>query len=213
MCLLPMCVDLLLQEDTLNALVESGAETIWVGAESGSQKILDAMDKGTTVQQIYEATRLMKQRGIKVAFFLQFGYLGETQKDIDATLKMVLDLMPDEMGVSISYPLPGTNFYEKVKDQLQEKQNWSDSNDLAMMFRSTFGSAYYKELHRYVHAVYRKHKGYATLRKLFRHPLRLNHRDLRSGLATFYYIPTSFAQRMRLKRLGKGVEELRNQRH
>ena len=112
-------VDLLLQEDTLNALVESGAETIWVGAESGSQKILDAMDKGTTVQQIYEATRLMKQRGIKVAFFLQFGYLGETQKDIDATLKMVLDLMPDEMGVSISYPLPDTNFYEKVKDQLQ----------------------------------------------------------------------------------------------
>jgi len=196
-------VDLLLQEDTLNALAQSGAETIWVGAESGSQKILDAMDKGTTVQQIYEATQRMKLKGIRVAFFLQFGYLGETQKDIDATLKMVLDLMPDEMGISVSYPLPGTKFYEKVKDQLREKQNWSDSNDLSMMFQSTFSSAYYKELHRYIHAVYRKHKGYATLKKLFRDPLRLNRRELRSGLATFYYIPTSFAQRLRLKRLGQ----------
>jgi anaerobic magnesium-protoporphyrin IX monomethyl ester cyclase len=70
-------VDLLLEEDTLDALVRSGAETIWVGAESGAQKILDSMDKGTTVSQIYEASRLMKEKGIKVGFFIQFGYLGE----------------------------------------------------------------------------------------------------------------------------------------
>ncbi|HMG92737.1 MAG TPA: radical SAM protein [Chryseolinea sp.] len=194
-------VDLLLQEDTLDALVRSGVETVWVGAESGAQKILDSMDKGTTVGQIYEATRLMKERGIKVGFFIQFGYLGETRDDIDATLKMILDLMPDEMGISISYPLPGTKFYEKVKDQLREKQNWSDSDDLAMMFQSTYSSDYYKKLHQYIHAVYRKHKGYASLRKLFKRPLRLNHRELRSGLATFYYIPTSFAQRLRLTEL------------
>jgi len=198
-------VDLLLQDDTLNALAQSGAETIWVGAESGSQKILDAMDKGTTVEQIYDATQRMKQKGIRVAFFLQFGYLGETRTDIDATLKMVLDLMPDDMGISVSYPLPGTKFYEKVKDQLREKQNWSDSDDLSMMFKSTFNSAYYKELHRYIHAVYRKHKGYAILKKLFHTPLRLNYRELRSGLATFYYIPTSFAQRNKLKRLEQAV--------
>lgn len=194
-------VDLLLQEDTLDALVSSGVDTIWVGAESGAQKILDAMDKGTTVDQIYEATRLMKQKGIKVGFFIQFGYLGENQRDIEATLKMILDLMPDEMGISVSYPLPGTKFYEKVKDQLKEKQNWSDSDDLALMFRSTYSSEYYKKLHQYIHAVHRKHKGYASLRKLFQRPLRLNHRELRSGLATFYYIPTSFAQRLRLAEL------------
>ena len=191
----------MLQEDTLDALVRSGVETIWVGAESGAQKILDSMDKGTTVEQIYEATRLMKEKGIKVGFFIQFGYLGENREDIDATLKMILDLMPDEMGISVSYPLPGTKFYEKVKDQLKEKQNWSDSDDLAMMFRSTYSSAYYKKLHQYIHAVYRKHKGYASLRKLFQRPLRLNYRELRSGLATFYYIPTSFAQRLRLAEL------------
>lgn len=148
-------VDLLLQEDTIDALVQSGAETVWVGAESGSQKILDAMDKGTTVAQIYEATRLLKSKGIYTAFFLQFGYPGEDQAQIDQTLKMVLELMPDEIGISVSYPLPGTKFYENVKSQLGAKQNWTDSDELAMMFQNTYPSAYYKILHRYIHVRYR----------------------------------------------------------
>ena len=194
-------VDLLLEEDTIEALSQSGAETVWVGAESGSQKILDAMDKGTTVAQIHEATGLLKQKNVKVAFFLQFGYLGETSQDINSTIDMVLDLLPDEVGISVSYPLPGTKFYEKVKDQLQEKQNWRDSDDLAMMFESTFKSAYYRQLHRYVHSIYRKHKGYHSLKKLLSNPLRLNYKDLRSGLATLYYIPKSFAHQIKLKKL------------
>jgi anaerobic magnesium-protoporphyrin IX monomethyl ester cyclase len=194
-------VDLLLQEDTLDALAQSGADTIWVGAESGSQKILDAMDKGTKVEEIYEATRLMKQKGIKVAFFLQFGYLGETQADIDATIEMVRTLMPDEVGISVSYPLPGTKFYEKVKDQLREKQNWTDSDDLMIMFESTFNKKYYKELHRYVHSIYRQEKGYLSLKKLLRDPMRITYKDLRAGLATFYYIPTTFSQGLKLKKL------------
>ncbi|WP_276367558.1 radical SAM protein [Chryseolinea sp. H1M3-3] len=194
-------VDLLLQEDTLDALSESGVDTIWVGAESGSQKILDAMDKGTKVEEIYEATRLMKKKGIRVAFFLQFGYLGETQEDINATIQMVRTLMPDEVGISVSYPLPGTKFYEKVKDQMREKQNWSDSDDLMVMFESTFNKQYYKELHRYVHGIYRKEKGFLSLKKLIRDPLRLTYKDLRAGLATFYYIPTTFTQGLKLRKL------------
>lgn len=194
-------VDLLLEEDTISALADSGAETIWVGAESGSQKILDAMDKGTTVAQIREATRLLKQHHIRVAFFLQFGYLGETKSDIAETISMVLELMPDEVGISVSYPLPGTKFFETVQNQLMEKRNWSDSDDLAMMFESTYPSNYYRQLHRYVHSIYRKHKGYQVLRKLFSHPLRLTYRDLRAGLATFYYIPLAVAQEAKLKQL------------
>jgi anaerobic magnesium-protoporphyrin IX monomethyl ester cyclase len=196
-------VDLLLESDTIEALVQSGAETIWVGAESGSQKILDAMDKGTTVEQIYSATRLMKEKGLNVAFFLQFGYPGETKEDIDLTLKMVLDLMPEEVGISVSYPLPGTKFYETVKNQLQIKQNWRDSDDLDMMFQGTFRRDYYKELHRYIHSVYRKHRGYQTVKKLLRSPLRLTYKDLRSGLAMAYFIPLSMARKIKLGMLEK----------
>lgn len=193
--------DLLLHEDTLDALAESGAETVWMGAESGSQKILDAMDKGTTVEQIYQATRLMKQKGIKVAFFLQFGYLGETEDDINATIRMVLDLMPDEVGISVSYPLPGTKFYDKVKSQLREKQNWSDSDDLAMMFESTFHKNYYKELHRYVHSVYRTKRGLLSLKKLLREPLNLTLKDIRSGLASIYFARQAQTLRKNLRKL------------
>jgi anaerobic magnesium-protoporphyrin IX monomethyl ester cyclase len=190
-------VDLLIKESTVLALKNSGAETIWVGAESGSQKILDAMDKGTTVQQIYEATKLLKNHGIKPAFFLQFGYLGETKEDIDATLNMVLDLMPEEIGISVSYPLPGTKFYEKVKDQLSAKKNWTDSDDLAMMFRNTYQPRYYKILHRYIHNRYRVRRGYNQLKK----PISMGARGFRNIASMLYNAPLSLIHKYQLEKL------------
>lgn len=198
-------VDLLLEENNIEALAESGADTVWVGAESGSQKILDAMDKGTTISQIKEATRLMKSKRIKVAFFLQFGYMGETKEDIDATLKMLLDVMPDEVGISISYPLPGTKFFEKVKTQLSDKQNWSDSDDLAMMFEGTFSSVFYKKLHRYVHSRYRIKKGINVLRKILHWPLKYDRKEFRDVLAAFYHIPHSILLGKSLKKMSSTV--------
>lgn len=151
--------DLLLDDENIHHLAIAGCDEIWIGAESGSQKILDAMDKGTTVEQIYTATRLMQKHGINPCLFLQFGYLGELQSDIDLTLKMVFDLMPHDIGISVSYPLPGTKFYEKVKSQLHTKQNWTDSDELLLMYNSTYSPAYYKQLHRYVHKKFRLVQG------------------------------------------------------
>ena len=131
-------VDLLLRGRTIPALARAGAQIVWVGAESGSQSVLDAMDKGTTVEQIYEATRQLHTHGVKVAFFLQFGYPGETRADIERTLQMVRDLLPDDIGISVSYPLPGTPFYERVRGELGERANWVDSDDLAMLYRGPF---------------------------------------------------------------------------
>lgn len=103
-------VDLLLQENNIRDLARAGCDNIWMGAESGSQKILDAMDKGTTVGQIQEATELLKKCGIKPSFFIQFGYPGETKDDIQQTIRMINTLLPYEIGISVSYPLPGTVF-------------------------------------------------------------------------------------------------------
>lgn len=148
--------DLLLKDEQVTPLAEAGCETVWMGAESGSQKILDAMDKGITVQQIAEAVKQLKGKGIRTALFLQFGYLGETKEDIRLTLEMLRKLMPDEIGISVSYPLPGTRFYEKVKEELKHKTNWTDSDELAMMFHGTYEPDFYKKLHRYVHTFYRR---------------------------------------------------------
>jgi anaerobic magnesium-protoporphyrin IX monomethyl ester cyclase len=147
--------DLLLQSDTVAALAEAGCAEVWIGAESGSQKVLDAMDKGITVAEIKAARAMLRQHGIRAAFFLQFGYLGETWEDIQATVAMLLESMPDDIGASVSYPLPGTGFYEKVKSQLTEKSNWTDSDELALMFKNTYSPEFYKRLHRYVHKRFR----------------------------------------------------------
>ena len=155
--------DLLLKDDTIDALVSSGLEEVWIGAESGSQKILDAMDKGTSLEQIRLSTELLQRKGVKVAFFLQFGYPGENKKDIKSTIQMVKNYKPDDIGISVSYPLPGTLFYERVKDQLDEKANWKDSDDLDLMFVGEYSSAYYKVLQRYVHHWFRWKQGLSKI--------------------------------------------------
>lgn len=157
--------DLLIQEKYVEALAESGCDDVWMGAESGSQKILDAMEKGTTIDEIRQARILLKQHNIKASFFLQFGYLGETIEDIYKTIDLVKETMPDDIGISVSYPLPGTSFYEKVKHDLVTKTNWTDSDELAMMFRNTYPPAFYKILHRLMHSIYRKEKAQRILDK------------------------------------------------
>lgn len=194
-------VDLLLKEDTIDALAQSGLEEVWVGAESASQKILDAMDKGTKVEEIYKATHLLKERNIRVAFFLQFGYLTENQEDIQKTIAMVKELLPDNIGISVSYPLPGTQFYEKVKDDLQLKANWKDSDDLDMMFKGTYNSGYYRKLQRFVHKEYRKSQGFFNLRQIIRNPLQIKFSQLKSIVKLGYYIPSAFIDSVLLKRL------------
>ncbi len=134
--------DLLLEDEQAEALADAGCEIVWMGAESGSQKILDAMDKGTTIRQVHDATMALRKRGVKSAYFIQFGYPGETMEDIGLTLKMIKENKPDDIGISVSYPLPGTKFYERVKAELTQKKNWTDSDDLEIMFRNTFDTAF-----------------------------------------------------------------------
>src|SRR5580658_6169805 len=136
----------LMTRDTVEALRLAGCAEVWMGAESGSQRILDAMDKGTRVKDICRARENLRRHGIRACFFLQFGYPGETRSEIEETIRMVRETQPDDIGVSVSYPLPGTRFYERVSAQLGPKANWSDSADLAMMFQGEYSSEFYRAL-------------------------------------------------------------------
>ena len=111
--------------------------------------------RAPTVEQIYEASRRLHAAGIKVAFFLQFGYPGETRADIEKTLQMVRDCQPDDIGMSVSYPLPGTTFYDRVKGELGAKQNWQDSGDLAMLYQGPYTTEFYRQLHTVLHKEFR----------------------------------------------------------
>ena len=154
--------DLLTRDGEVDALRDAGCETVWMGAESGSQQILDAMDKGTRVEQIVEAARRLRSAGIRCGMFLQFGYPGEGAAEIEATRSLVRECRPDDIGISVSYPLPGTKFYERVRADLGDQQNWVDSNDLSMLYEGPFSTRYYRRLHRVVHKEFRLRQAAGT---------------------------------------------------
>ena len=197
--------DLLLQENYVRNLARAGCDNIWMGAESGSQNILDAMDKGTTVEQIHESTKLIRKHGMKPSFFIQFGYLGETKEDIRETINMLNKLLPHEIGISVSYPLPGTGFYEKVKADLETKTNWTDSNELALMFRNTYQPAFYKQLYRYVHRSYRMHLALDSFKQLAAHPANASLKRIKKAASYFYYLPASVWAKLKLNALEKSA--------
>ncbi|PTQ95124.1 radical SAM superfamily enzyme YgiQ (UPF0313 family) [Mucilaginibacter yixingensis] len=195
--------DLLLEDDQIAALAAAGCENAWIGAESGSQKILDAMDKGTKIEQIKQATLLMKKHGIRPSFFIQFGYPGETREDIAKTIVMINELLPFEIGISVSYPLPGTLFYERVKEDLKAKANWTDSDEMAMMFHHAFPPAFYKQLHKYVHRNYHQHLAKYNFLQLIRKPFKADARRLKKALSILYYAPAALFEKMKLQQTEK----------
>ena len=189
--------------DVVAALVAAGCRTVWIGAESGSQRVLDAMEKGTRVEQIERAAQLLHEAGIEVGFFLQFGYPGETLIEIQQTLDMVDRCRPDDIGLSVSYPLPGTPFHARVQSELGSKQNWVDSSDLAMMYRATYSPEFYRTLHRFVHARFRASRGWSTVRRVARAPHRATARDvgtIASGVLQASVLPLLSRRVQRLAR-------------
>jgi anaerobic magnesium-protoporphyrin IX monomethyl ester cyclase len=141
----------LISERMASALQGAGCKEAWIGAESGSQLVLDAMNKGTTVTEILTARARLKAVGIRVGFFIQLGYLGEELADVLATRRLLDNARPDDVGVSVSYPLPGTKFHELVKEQLRGKTHWQESNDLDMMFQGTYSSDFYRAVRNLLH--------------------------------------------------------------
>jgi radical SAM superfamily enzyme YgiQ (UPF0313 family) len=142
----------LMTEETVALLARAGCAEVWMGIESGSQEILDAMDKGIHAADIGPARMRLRAACIRACYFLQFGYPGETWKEIEATVRMVRATRPDEVGISLSYPLPGTVFYERVQKELGEKRNWTDSDDLCVMFTGAYRNEFYLALRNAIHA-------------------------------------------------------------
>jgi len=141
----------LMRPAVVEALAAAGAEEVWLGVESGSQRILDAMEKGTRVEAARSATRALRDHGIRVCWFVQLGYPPEGWEDLLLTRDLLREERPDDVGVSVAYPLPGTEFHRRVRLQLGGKRNWEDTGDLAMLFRGTYDTAFYRRVRDLLH--------------------------------------------------------------
>ena len=112
--------------ETLAAL---GCFRVWIGSESGSQKILDSMQRGVKIAQVREAVRLLREHGIETGMFLMWGYEGEDLGDIEATVEHVKECRPDIFLTTVSYPIKGTPYFEEVAPKLVKIGKWSASTD------------------------------------------------------------------------------------
>jgi anaerobic magnesium-protoporphyrin IX monomethyl ester cyclase len=154
-CVLPFKIQSradLMSEETVASLQRAGCAEVWMGVESGSQKVLDSMDKGLRVAEVETARTRLRKAGIRACFFLQFGYPGEQWQDIQETISLVRSTRPDDVGISFSYPLPGTTFFDRVQEQIGAKKNWTDSDDLCLMFKAAYKDEFYLALRNALHA-------------------------------------------------------------
>jgi anaerobic magnesium-protoporphyrin IX monomethyl ester cyclase len=188
----------LMTDENVRALRRAGAAEVWLGAESGSQRILDEMEKGISVQETRAAVRRLRSEGVRVGLFLQFGYAGEGWPDVQATRSLVRELLPDDIGVSVSYPLPGTRYHERMSAGLGEKRNWIESNDLDPLVPARFSPRFYRTLSRVVHAELRVLRGARALGTVLREPF-ANGRERLRRAAGLRHAGSWLVSRLRLE--------------
>src|SRR6516164_8637040 len=135
--------------DRLNAeiadlMAELGCFRVWIGSESGSQRILDAMERGVKVEQVQRAVELSRSRGIQSGMFLMWGYEGEEPADIEATIAHVKRSNPDVFFTTVAYPIKGTPYYDKIADQLVQLKPWAQSSDRELRIKGRHSGKFYE---------------------------------------------------------------------
>jgi anaerobic magnesium-protoporphyrin IX monomethyl ester cyclase len=132
-----------LNEEMLDLLAELGCFRVWIGSESGSQRLLDSMDRGVKIEQVQRAIEQSRARNIQSGMFLMWGYEGEEMDDIEATIRHVSRSQPDIFFTTISYPIKGTPYYQQVESRLVQLVPWSKSSDREIKIRGRHSRAFY----------------------------------------------------------------------
>ncbi|HYV90510.1 MAG TPA: radical SAM protein [Chitinophagales bacterium] len=161
-----------MNEEVIRLLKNSGCFRVWIGAESGSQKVIDAMDRRVDVQQVREMIGLAKQNGIAAGTFIMLGYPGEADEDVKQTLQHLKISDPDYYTITIAYPIKGTPMYDEVESQFISQLEWSASTDRQIDFKRKYSRRYYDFA---VHWIYNEmaiQKVNGSSKKFFEHKIK-----------------------------------------
>jgi radical SAM superfamily enzyme YgiQ (UPF0313 family) len=150
--------DRMMKDDVLATLAEMGCFRIWIGAESGSQRILDAMERGVTVEQVLHATKAAKRHGIQVGMFLMWGYDGETVDDIAATVELVRRADPDVFLTTVAYPIKNTAYFTQLGDRVLAPDDWATSTDRDYAVRGRYPRELYRHADRWLRQEVEAHR-------------------------------------------------------
>ncbi|HET6386398.1 MAG TPA: radical SAM protein [Armatimonadota bacterium] len=142
--------DRMLKEGVLEALAGLGCYRIWIGSESGSQRVLDSMQRGVTAEQVQWATHAAQRHGIEVGMFLMWGYEGETLDDIEATIDHVKRANPDVFFTTVAYPIKNTPYFQDVSDRVRPTRSWEESTDRDFIIAGRHSRDYYRHADRWL---------------------------------------------------------------
>jgi radical SAM superfamily enzyme YgiQ (UPF0313 family) len=140
----------MMREEVLETLARMGCYRIWIGSESGSQRILDAMERGVTAEQVQWATKAAQRHGIQVGMFLMWGYEGETLEDMEETVEHVKKANPDVFFTTVAYPIKNTGFWDDAAGRVVAPKTWEESTDRDYLLRGRHSRAYYKQADRWL---------------------------------------------------------------
>ena len=132
-------------EEVLQLLKQSGCFRVWIGAESGSQKVIDAMDRRVKVEQVRETIKMVKAYGMEAGTFIMLGYPGEEEADIKETLHHLKYSNPDYYTITVAYPIKGTPLYSEVENIFTEELPWESSTDRDIDFKRRYKRSYYTQ--------------------------------------------------------------------
>jgi radical SAM superfamily enzyme YgiQ (UPF0313 family) len=136
--------DRMMKDEVLETLAQMGCYRIWIGSESGSQRILDAMERGVKVEQVIWAAQAARRYGIQVGMFLMWGYPGEQIEDIAATVDLVKKCQPEIHLTTVAYPIKNTGYFKKASDLVVLDKTWAAATDRDHRIRGRHSRAYYK---------------------------------------------------------------------
>ena len=142
-----MCIR---DREIVDALAEMGCSRLWIGSESGSQRVLDAMKRKTDVADIQAKTHLLQSRGIDVGMFIMFGYEGEEIADIEQTVTHLKTAMPDVFLTTVAYPIKGTPYYDNVSGRVIADRPWGERTDRDLRVADRHSARFYEHTTRWV---------------------------------------------------------------
>lgn len=136
--------DRMMKEEVIATLADLGCYRIWIGAESGSQRILDSMQRGVKIEQVQWATKMAQKHGIEVGMFLMWGYDGETLEDIEATIDHVKKANPNIFLTTVAYPIKNTPYFRTVEGQIGLDKDWASATDRDYVIKGRHSRQYYR---------------------------------------------------------------------
>jgi radical SAM superfamily enzyme YgiQ (UPF0313 family) len=132
-----------LNDEVIEILARMGCSRLWIGAESGSQRILDAMKRKTNAERMRQMVHLLQRHGIEVGMFIMLGYEGEDRDDLEATVDHLKEAGPDTFLTTVAYPIKGTPYYQQVADRVVARRAWDEGSDRDYTVQGRHSTRYY----------------------------------------------------------------------